>query len=744
MSQADKPGVDSEQAGSSQGATRRPRSVLGWAKLLAWLGISAALVALVVQTIQLIDQYNQTEQQAIATGQDQVKRIVDYFRRKALALEKQTQALARDLETGVIHPDNLQQRLKAESLKEAGILGCTVAFQPFSYDPKQRLFAPYYNSQTDRFVQCEDFYDYTDPDDNEDAIWYQAAAQSKTPQWVAAYGPAAESTYAGYSVPFFSGDPSDSDRPLKGVVNVAISLTALTDLLNTRFVGRLGAGIMVNREGVLLAFPNEDAVRAGRTWEEVLRAGARGEALYQLARDMAAGKSGRLRFSSYQGMANPQSGWFFYRPLEPSDWRLGVAIFENELYRNTGELNRRQIGIALTALAAVVLVPILLMKKGQFDLTQWLAIVTLFSVGGSGVIVYIWLLNVGQEDFIAEHDGPTVTDLQGLETFVDQQSEMAERQHTEPPKVIPTRVQIRNLEFDGAYRVKVSGHIWQTYTKGKHDGLNRGVVLADAAPDAEAIFLQQDVYEETQEQEFYRWSFRATLRNNFDYSNFPFDTQRVIVALSHPDQRKNVLLVPELASYRFLNTTTQPGVHPNLWTASWDTESSFFSYDIVPQTVESSLNRNSSPGSYPELQFNVIIHRQFLTPFISYIVPILIVTVLVYGVVVMSSPNQEKQAQSGFNVFGVLGTCGAFFFTIALMHIDLRERIDADVVTYLESLYFVSYALLVVVSMNALLFLTTKSIQLIEYRDNLLAKLLYWPIFTALMLAVTVSTFVFS
>ncbi len=733
-----------EETAPSLPSTRSPRPSGFWVKGLAIVALVGCIVALVVQGYGLQAEIAESHRQAIATGEDQVQSIADYFQLTAALYEQWTQELARDLETGKVTLDNLKDRLKQDSLRDRGILGFTVAYAPFAAKPDQRLYAPYYDSDTDTFVQCEDFYDYSDSANAKDAVWYQAVAESGEPAWVSAFGPAAGSTYAGYSVPFFHAEKPGETKRLQGVVNVAISLPALTKLLNTRFVGRLGAGYMVNSDGVLLAAPNQDSVRAGRTWEEVLRSSPAGnEQLYQLARDFAGGKTGHYRFKDYAGIDPPQSGWFFYQPVAPADWRLGVAIFENELYRNDQSLRRRVIWIALTVLIGLTLLPFLFMKTRRLDLRQMSLAVVIFTLAGAATIGLIWDLTKQQRIF-ESLDGDrerTITDLQGVESFVAERRAEAEKLHIPPPVLIPTRLLIRGLEFDDAYHVKVSGIITQTYPREGHDALQKGVTFVNVAPDAEALALDEIYREETDEFEVIAWSFRATIKQQFDYRNFPFDRQQIALTLRHVDETENVLLVPELESYRFLNTSARPGVYRELTIPGWNLQGSYFRYQIIPQVVERGLINANGLGSYSELSYVLAVRRKFLTPFISYIVPILIVIVLLFGVVIVSSINLDKQSATGFNVFGALGTCGAFFFTIALMHIDLRDSIQAEVVTYLEWLYFVAYGLLVLVSLNALLFIATDWVHFIEYRDNLIPKLFYWPLFTVLMLVVTLMTF---
>lgn len=143
----------------------------------------------------------------------------------------------------------------------------------------------------------------------------------------------------------------------------------------------------------------------------------------------------------------------------------------------------------------------------------------------------------------------------------------------------------------------------------------------------------------------------------------------------------------------------------------------------------------------PELNFNIILQHDILTPIIAHVVPLLIVAIMLYGVLVSSTKIESKTSIAGFNTFGVLEICAAFFFVVVLAHIDLRSNLNTGVVTYIEYLYFITYLMFLLSAVNSIMFTTTDQFRVIEYGDNLIAKLLYWPLYLGLIFAITIRIF---
>ena len=112
---------------------------------------------------------------------------------------------------------------------------------------------------------------------------------------------------------------------------------------------------------------------------------------------------------------------------------------------------------------------------------------------------------------------------------------------------------------------------------------------------------------------------------------------------------------------------------------------------------------------------------------------------MLFGVIVIFSKTDTTI--SGYNTFGVINSCAAFFFVIVISHIDLRNTLEIEMVTYLEYLYFIVYIYVLMVTVNALFFSSTKDYLFVDYKNNYLPKILFWPVFMFCCIVVTIVLF---
>jgi hypothetical protein len=111
-----------------------------------------------------------------------------------------------------------------------------------------------------------------------------------------------------------------------------------------------------------------------------------------------------------------------------------------------------------------------------------------------------------------------------------------------PPFFIPTGLYIESIQFKGPYTVQVSGYVWQRYANDLPKGIDEGFVMPEAQY---ARFFK--VYQAQQGNEkLIGWSFFATLREQFDYKEYPLDRQQIRIELWHKDFERNVYLAPDL------------------------------------------------------------------------------------------------------------------------------------------------------------------------------------------------------
>lgn len=205
-----------------------------------------------------------------------------------------------------------------------------------------------------------------------------------------------------------------------------------------------------------------------------------------------------------------------------------------------------------------------------------------------------------------------------------------------------------------------------------------------------------------------------------------------------------VLLLPDVPAYELLAPVALPGVAEDLLVEGWRVNDSFFSYRLNTYNVTfGPLNvTDANAGELmPELYFDVRISRLFINPFVSNMVPLFVVLFLLFAVLLLTTRHEERTQTFGFNTIGVLGYCAALFFVVIVAHNELRGGLGAGQVIYLEQFYFAAYVAILAVSVNSILFSAGRGGPFIQYRDNAIPQLLYWPVILVSMLVLTLFAF---
>lgn len=303
------------------------------------------------------------------------------------------------------------------------------------------------------------------------------------------------------------------------------------------------------------------------------------------------------------------------------------------------------------------------------------------------------------------------------------------------PVRIPTGVFGQSVRFTGANNILLTGYIWQTVEDGPNSAPPPGVIM----PEAEEIAIRKDYT--SADGTTTGWYFETTLRQPFDYAKYPFDREDVWIRMWPGDRRRfgpDVVLMPDFSSYHERRPSEAPGLERPLVLEGWDIKNSYFSYRENSYNVNFGLE---SGQDTLELYFNIGLSRQFLSPFISDMVPLNIVAFLLFAVLMIATREDSKIGLLGYSTSAVLGYCAALFFVLIVGHVHLRETLASQGIIYLEYFYFVMYFAILAVSANSLLFTSTLDIPVIRYRDNNVIKQLYWPLLTGTLFIITIVAF---
>jgi hypothetical protein len=312
------------------------------------------------------------------------------------------------------------------------------------------------------------------------------------------------------------------------------------------------------------------------------------------------------------------------------------------------------------------------------------------------------------------------------------------------PIYVPTGVFVQSMDFTTAHDIFFTGYIWQKYSDDMPDGIRPdpgevGFIL----PQEIGWKMTTEAYRHKEDDhEIIGWNVRATIRQEIDYSQYPFHREDIEIPIWHKDFDRRVILIPDLVSYTTTTPESLPYVGQDFFLEGWNTDRTFFSYRESSHNTDFGLPGYVGQQKFPELYFHISLTKQFANAFISHIVPITVVIILLFAVLTIITRREEKIRLGGISTGAVLAYCAALFFIVVLSHINLRTGLEAPAgIIYLEYLYFLVYVAILAVSMNSILFSSQTKIRLIEHRDNLMVGLLFWPLLMGSLLVITLAVF---
>ncbi len=575
------------------------------------------------------------------------------------------------------------------------------AFVPYAFAAERRLVAPAWIKTDDglRGVEIDAYYDYQEAE----YPWFHAPSGG-APTW---FEPFFEEITGKLLIAYVA--PIQLRQRASGGEGVLVLATALDHLRRTISYLDLGEiGFATIRSGARhVAHPDLNQVLA----DIETRRGADRE-------DAATEKPA-------------EDPWTFSTDIPSSGWELAVVARPDDVLAQPKRWRRHLVKLLAVALFFLASVAALVLKIHLFDerrLWAFMAVITVLA--GVGTLV-VWYLAVILPDRPARDD-TLITNAYDLESFRENSMKKALQVYQDLPAYVPTGISIESITFDSSIDVKISGYVWQKYVQGLHDDLKRGVVISSRTGKIEEAYREKG-----KGFELVGWHFAVDTRQNFDFSRYPFGLQNMSFQIKPQDFHGKVVLIPDLDSYLYLNTRSLPGIDPQVFLPGWQIEKSYFSYR--PQSTRTSFGsgNGSVHEGLPALYFNVVARRGLAGPFLTYLLPVIVVAFILFAMLMLGSQSKEKLNLLGFSGQRVIGSCGALFLVIIFSHIDLRRQLASQALTYLEMFHVAIYLVLLAVALNALAF-TRQEEGLLIYHENLLAKLLFWPVCLITVLALTV------
>lgn len=642
-------------------------------------------------------------------------------------------SIANDLTSGALQDDQLVQRLK-DTLDETiekypNINGISAAYKPYTYDPDRRLYAPYYCMENGvlHLIQIEDLQDYTLPDlvsegDTRTEWYHKPMVEGSC--WIEPFF-STDMLITDYEVPFYRPNASKEEGPA-GTIGIDYSLNGIRRIVGSLDLGETGYGFVVTERGTVVSHPIQEYL-----CENISNLKTADKSLQMLYSDMSPGDHREI-YNNFTG----QNLLVFYELIPSTNWTLGVVFVEDEILGNISKHQRQLlVQISLSFIAFLFALSIILFRAYEGSSRSLWAVAISFSVlciFGTSFMWYLALDTPSDETF----QDVAIFDRAGLQAGLSKQISGQKQEYSsyEDFIQIPTGIFLQSLEFESANNIIVTGYIWQNYSDCSTIG---------APP---PCFVFPESVDGIEFEEAYRddnlvgWHFGSSLRQQFDYSKYPFDRENVWIRLWPGDFHKNIALIPDLDSYIVIRPEFKPGLEKHMVVEGWNVKNSFFSYR------NNSYNTNFGTedckhGCFPELYFNVSLKRNFLGVFMSEFIPIAVVALLLFAVLMISTNREDQINLYGFSASAVLAYCAALFFVLIFSHLSIRQILPAKGIIYIEYFYFVLYFAILAVSVNSILLASNKKYKIIQHENNLITKVLYWPVISALILGITLTSF---
>ncbi len=314
------------------------------------------------------------------------------------------------------------------------------------------------------------------------------------------------------------------------------------------------------------------------------------------------------------------------------------------------------------------------------------------------------------------------------------------RRPADPDRIlIPTGVFIQSLHFVTASDVNVTGYIWQKYSDSVPEEITRGFTIPEQV-DSGSTLIREAYQRRTADGVVIGWYFDVTVRQPFDYSRYPLDRHQVWLRLWHADFDRNIVLTPDLEAYASTAVGKAFGLDREIVPGGWKINETLFEYKVLSYDTNFGIRDYVGQSDFPELYFTVVVSRGFVGAFVITLVPLMVVAMLLFAVLMMTTADPTRATAFGFNTAGAIATASALFFVVLLAHIQLREQFTSARVVYLELFYFTIYLAILGVTINQYLFTTGgegRLVALVQHRDNLIAKVSFWP---AILLVLTIIT----
>lgn len=694
--------------------------------------IAFSFTVIIITSFSYLWESIQRQESAKKFAQNEIVRAAKEVDTQLKRLSDVGKELAEKLTSGEIKNEQLVNQIISTLKENPDFFGIGVAYLPYAYNPAQRLYAPYYAKIDGKLqlIQVESLYDYTQIPSSE-YDWFHTALTKKAVWPEPFFGKAANTILASFDLVFYEQDPKTKAQIPKGVIYCNYSLENVKSIIKSLNLGKTGYAYLISQKGNYLSHPIEKLVHEGvNIFEEAKQKNNEEKRIF--AEKATRGERGAVYNNS---VTTGRVSWVLYEPISATKWSLVGVFFEEEFLSSTRSLYRKKIRISIAVIIFLLFSIILGLRADRGGFKNLCLVAASTAILLFGEIGFIWYLVLNEYPYNHYHHSAIFEKTQLINFLSTVNSKKKYQNQT--PFYIPTGVFIQSMQFITGNNLMITGYIWQKYDQKIPSYISRNFTF----PDSIAAKITESYHHQERDIELIGWYFEATFRQSFDYVKYPFDDKEVLIRFWPKNLTDNVLFIPDLDGYQLINQNSLPGIDKNLVLPGWNPSKSFFMYQINEYNSNFGFSTNlPTIQEFPDLYFTIILQRDIISSLLN-MIRIAVVSFLLFALQLLMRKKEDLK-YLGFSASSIVSSGGGFIlFVLAADQLNFRSNIAVVGIAYIEYLYFVLYVIIVLIAIDALLFASGANITIIEYRDNLIPKLLYWPILLKLFLIITLVIF---
>lgn len=560
--------------------------------------------------------------------------------------------------------------------------GSTIAYTPFSFNKNKKLFAPYVYRNHNKIdkKQIEEVYDYTD----EKWEWFSDAIK-KGSRWSRPYidldlGNIAMITY---SAVFYQGENHENPS---GVVTIDISIDYLSEMIKNLSFGGYGYGELINTNGDYLHAPNKLLVLESKN--------------YFLNKDLDSWLLDKIKnlFSQpnkdYQLFALENGRWLSVHKIAGTDWYLLSHIFQGDMTDEKNTKRKLFFSIILLSYIAFIIISIaLLIRLEKIYQFRWVLafFATFFGIISIGLfwrIALTYPVANKQKEVL-------LTNLNESQNAVIAYKQKAREQILPAPKIVKLGILIDSLSLDSANALNVSGLLWQNVAA-EHTSFEPLFVVAGV----NNFKLQEQSLIRENENLISIWRFEGKFAAEMGHVRYPLAQEKISLSFLPKAFLDNIFLLPDLPSYELTTPDLKPGINDGVVFRGWGINKTYFAHHLEPVKADLGFKNSLLRAGAPSLSFNLEVRKNFVDAFITRLTPLLIAIIIAFISILISTRDKDQVNFSRTGTGFGISLSATIFFVVSFSHLSVRQQVMAEEVFYLEYFYFVTYFIMLILTLH--------------------------------------------